>query len=45
MRGFVKALDNNGLTTNIDYSDYIDENDINTKGPIKVKLAEKLESE
>lgn len=45
MRGFVKALKNNNLTTDIDYSDYINENDINTKGPIKLKLAEKLESE
>jgi hypothetical protein len=45
MRGFIKALDNNSLTTDIDYSDYIDEDDVNTKGPIKIKLAEKLEAE
>ena len=45
MRGFVKALNNNNLTTDIDYSDYLSEDDINTKWPIKVKLAEKLESE
>jgi hypothetical protein len=31
MRGFVKALDNNDMTTDIDYSDYINEDDINTK--------------
>ena len=45
MRGFVKALDNNSLTTYIDYSDYINEDDINTKWSIKFKLAEKLEKE
>jgi len=45
LRGFVKALDNAGYTTDIDYSDYLWEDDINTKGPIKVKLAEKLEAE
>jgi len=44
MRGFVKALANNDLTTDIDYSDYLTESDIDTKGPIKVKLAEKLEA-
>ena len=45
MRGFVKALDNNDMTTGIDYSDYLNADDIDTKGSIKVKLAEKLEAE
>lgn len=45
MRWFVKALSNNNLTTDIDYSDYLSIDDINTKWTIKVKLAEKLESE
>lgn len=45
MRGFVKALDNAWYNTDIDYSDYIDTDDVNTKWPIKIKLAERLESE
>lgn len=43
MRGFVKALANNNMTTDIDYSDYYDEN--NSTWNIKVRLAEKLEAE
>jgi len=43
MRWFVKALDNNWLTTDIDYSNYYDED--NSKWNIKVRLAERLENE
>lgn len=45
MRWFVKALANNNLTTDIDYSDYLSSDDVDSKWSIKVKLAEKLESE
>jgi len=45
MRWFVKALNNNNLNTSIDYSDYLNSKDINTKWPINVKLAERLEAE
>ena len=45
MRGFVKALANNNFTIDIDYSDYLSESDVNTKGSIKGKLAEKLEAQ
>lgn len=45
MRGFVNALENNWLETDIDYSDYLTEDDLATKGTIKVKLAERLEDE
>ena len=45
MRGFVKALNNNNLTTEIDYSSYISLDDLNTKWSLKWKLSEKLELE
>ena len=43
MRGFVKALWNNDFTTDIDYSEYYDED--NSTWNIKVRLAEKLEAD
>ncbi|MDD5213014.1 MAG: DUF2202 domain-containing protein [Candidatus Gracilibacteria bacterium] len=45
MRGFLKALNNNGLTTSIDYSSYLSQDELNTKGSLKNKLSEKLVSE
>ena len=45
MRWFLKALSNNGLSTDIDYSDYLSEEDLNTKGPLVYMLAERLEAE
>jgi hypothetical protein len=40
----LKAIDNNGYETELDYSPYLNEDDLDTKWPIKFKLAEKLES-
>lgn len=46
LRWFLSAINNNGLTTTIDYSDYLTSDEINTKwGTLKYKMAEKLESE
>lgn len=45
LRGFLKAIDNNWYETDLDYTPYLSKNDLNTKWPIKYKLAEKLESE
>lgn len=45
MRGFIKALESNGLTTTIDYSTYLSEVDLNTRGTLKEKLFDKLASE
>lgn len=45
MRWFLKAMNNNGLTTSIDYSAYLSQDELNTKGSLKNKLAEKLTSE
>lgn len=45
LRGFIKAVDTEGYTTSLDYNSYLNEDDINTKWPIKYKLAERLESE
>ncbi len=45
LRGFLRALESNGYTTNLDWSKYLTESDLSRKGPIKYKLAEKLESE
>lgn len=46
MRWFLKSLSNNWYTTDIDYSEYLSEEELNTKWwALKVKLAEKLESE
>ena len=45
LRGFLKAIDNNGYETELDYTPYLEESDLSIKWPIKYKLAEKLESE
>lgn len=45
MRGFIKALEVNGLTTTIDYSDYLSQTDLDTRGSLKAKLSDKLTSE
>jgi len=44
MRAFVKAINNNNLNTNIDYSDFLSESELNIKWPLKYKLSERLES-
>lgn len=46
LRWFLSAINNNGLTTSIDYSEYLTLDEVNTKwGTLKYKMAEKLESE
>lgn len=46
LRWFLKALDNNGLETQLDYSAYLSEDDLATKwGSLKSKMAEMLEAE
>lgn len=46
LRWFLSAINNNGLTTTIDYSEYLTSDEVNTKwGTLKYKMAEKLESE
>lgn len=46
LRWFLKALDNNGLVTELDYSLYLSEDDLATKwGSLKSKMAEMLEAE
>ena len=46
LRGFVSWLANNWLTTDIDYSEYLSEEEVATKwGALKTKMAEKLEAE
>ena len=45
MRWFVKALNNAGYTTDLKWTNYLSEDDINTRGPLTYKLAEKLEKE
>jgi len=45
LRGFLKAIDNNGYKTELDYTPYLDKDDLSTKWPIKYKLSEKLKFE
>ena len=45
LRGFLKAIDNNGYKTDLDWSKYLEKSDLSVKGPIKYKLAEKLEAD
>ncbi|MDD3794058.1 MAG: DUF2202 domain-containing protein [Candidatus Gracilibacteria bacterium] len=46
LRGFLSAINIAGLTTTIDYSEYLTSDEVNTKGgTLKYKMAEKLESE
>jgi len=46
LRGFVNALQNNNYTTDLEWTKYISQEEVDTKGGwLKVKLAEKLEAE
>ena len=45
MRGFLQTLQVNGMSTTIDYSSYLTESDINTRGSLKMKLVNKLQAE
>ncbi|MDD2907543.1 MAG: DUF2202 domain-containing protein [Candidatus Gracilibacteria bacterium] len=45
LRAFARGLSYSGLTTDIDYSDYLPKDEINSTGSLKYKLAEKLEAE
>ncbi len=46
LRWFLSAINNNWLTTSIDYSEYLTLDEVNTKWcTLKYKMAEKLESE
>lgn len=46
LRGFLNWLKNNGLSTDIDYSNYLSEDEVNTKwGALKTKMAEKVQAE
>lgn len=43
LRWFLKLIDNNNFETDIDYSEFISEDDLDVKWPLKYKLAERLE--
>ena len=45
MRGFAKWLANNNITTNIDYSEYLSNEQVNSKWTLKYLLSENLEKE
>lgn len=46
LRGFLNAINNAGLETEIDYSNYLSEEELDTKGgTLKTKMAEMLEAE
>jgi len=45
LRGFMKALNNAGYTTDLDWKKYLSEDELNTRWPLTYKLAEKLETE
>lgn len=45
MRWFLKALTNNSLETDIDYSDYLSSEDLASKWSISYKLSQKLEND
>lgn len=45
MRGFLQTLQANNMTTTVDYSAYLTESDINTRGSLKMKLVNKLQAE
>jgi hypothetical protein len=42
LRSFIKAIENNNLTTNLDYSKYLTNDDLNTRWPLNKKLYDKL---
>lgn len=45
IRGFAQGLASSGFSTTLDYSKYLSAADVNTRGPLKTKLALRLESE
>ncbi len=45
MRWFIKWLNNNNLTTSIDYSAYLTQDDLNTKWSLSYKLVDLLKSQ
>jgi len=45
LRGFLLALDNNGYETDIDYSDYLDEDYADQRGSLKDLILDRLEEE
>ncbi|MDD3145007.1 MAG: DUF2202 domain-containing protein [Candidatus Gracilibacteria bacterium] len=45
LRGFLKGLSFEGLNTTIDYSEYLTQDELNTRGPLSYKLSDKLETE
>ncbi len=45
MRWFLQWLSNNGFSTTIDYSLYLDKTDLDSKWTLKTKLSEKLEKD
>lgn len=45
MRGFLQTLQANHMTTTVDYSSYLTESDINTRGSLKEKLTNTLRAE
>lgn len=45
LRWFLKTLSKNWLETDIDYSEFLSEDDLNMKWPLKYKLAERLEKD
>ncbi len=45
MRGFLQGLTNNGFTTSINYSEYLNQTDLNSRWSLQSKLSEKLVAE
>ncbi len=45
LRWFSKALKNNGLSTNVDFSSYLSQDEVNSRWSLKNKLADVLASE
>ncbi|MFC1797696.1 hypothetical protein ACFLY2_00470 [Patescibacteria group bacterium] len=45
MKAFANELNNNDFVTDIDYSEFLSEDELGLKGPLKYKLAERLEAE
>lgn len=45
LRWFSKWLENNNLTSTVDFSKYFSQEDVNTKGSLKNKLLERLEKD
>ena len=45
LRGFVQALEQQGFETELNWQNYLSEEDLQTRGSLNYKLAEKLEAE